>query len=77
MGAVINQRKSYTSWLKDSLESDPVVARVNKRFAALVGLELWPTEPLQVLRYNIGGQYYPHFDWGYVRVYSIPSSVQN
>lgn len=66
-GTVVNERKSYTSWLKDALESDPVVARINKRFSALVGLELEPAEPLQVLRYQVGGSYYPHFDWGYVQ----------
>lgn len=62
-----NERKSYTAWLQKELAADRVVIRLNERFGALVGLELEPSEPLQVLNYDIGGNYLPHFDWGYVR----------
>ena len=63
-----NERKSYTAWMQNELTKDPVVKRLNQRFGALVGLELEPSEPLQVLNYDIGGNYIPHFDWGYVRL---------
>lgn len=43
--------------------SHPVVSRVEQRVAQVIGCPLTHIEPLQVLRYNEGGEYRPHFDW--------------
>lgn len=66
-GKLTNARRSRTAWLNGPEEdSDAVVRRVNARLGALVGLELEGSEPLQVLTYETGGYYNPHFDWGFV-----------
>ena len=63
----MKQRDSFSAWLVgDELEQVPVVARLNRRFGALVGLEVGTSEPLQVLYYPTGGYITPHYDWGYV-----------
>lgn len=41
---------------------DPVVTAINRRIAALSDTAFEQGEPLQLLRYGIGGEYKPHFD---------------
>ncbi|NXE70581.1 P4HA3 hydroxylase, partial [Calcarius ornatus] len=50
------------AWLKDT--ADPVVRALERRMAALTGLDLRPpyAEHLQVVNYGLGGHYEPHFD---------------
>ena len=43
-----------------------IVARLNRRFGALVGLEVGACKPLQVLYIPTGGYITPHYDWGCV-----------
>ncbi|XP_071424763.1 prolyl 4-hydroxylase subunit alpha-3 [Pithys albifrons albifrons] len=53
---------SKSAWLKDT--ADPVVRALDRRIAAITGLDLWPpyAEYLQVVNYGLGGHYEPHFD---------------
>ncbi|XP_066475543.1 prolyl 4-hydroxylase subunit alpha-3 [Tiliqua scincoides] len=55
-------RISKSAWLKDT--ADPVIATLNRRIAALTGLNIQPpyAEYLQVVNYGLGGHYEPHFD---------------
>ncbi|NXP28814.1 P4HA3 hydroxylase, partial [Scytalopus superciliaris] len=55
-------RISKSAWLKDT--ADPVVRAVDRRIAAVTGLDLRPpyAEYLQVVNYGLGGHYEPHFD---------------
>ncbi|NXO41939.1 P4HA3 hydroxylase, partial [Locustella ochotensis] len=55
-------RISKSAWLKDT--ADPVVRALEKRMAAVTGLDLRPpyAEYLQVVNYGLGGHYEPHFD---------------
>ncbi|NXX51003.1 P4HA3 hydroxylase, partial [Tricholaema leucomelas] len=55
-------RISKSAWLKATV--DPVVVALEKRIAALTGLDLRPpyAEHLQVVNYGLGGHYEPHFD---------------
>ncbi|KAI1242464.1 hypothetical protein IHE44_0006009 [Lamprotornis superbus] len=50
------------AWLKDT--ADPVVRALDRRIAAVTGLDLRPpyAEYLQVVNYGLGGHYEPHFD---------------
>lgn len=41
---------------------NPAVHALNRRLAAASGTDVARGEPLQVLRYRIGGEYRPHFD---------------
>lgn len=42
---------------------DPVVDRLERRIAALLGKPVEHGEPLQILHYGPGGEYLPHHDW--------------
>ncbi|NXM67750.1 P4HA3 hydroxylase, partial [Serilophus lunatus] len=55
-------RISKSAWLKDT--ADPVVRALDRRIAAITGLDLRPpyAEYLQVVNYGLGGHYEPHFD---------------
>ncbi|XP_055351631.1 prolyl 4-hydroxylase subunit alpha-1-like [Paramacrobiotus metropolitanus] len=54
-------RISKSAWLKST--DDPVIDRVNKRIAAITGLDTDYAEELQIANYGIGGHYEPHFDF--------------
>ncbi|NXP50159.1 P4HA3 hydroxylase, partial [Heliornis fulica] len=55
-------RISKSAWLKDT--AHPVVRALERRIAAVTGLDLRPpyAEYLQVVNYGMGGHYEPHFD---------------
>ncbi|XP_019373271.1 PREDICTED: prolyl 4-hydroxylase subunit alpha-3 [Gavialis gangeticus] len=55
-------RISKSAWLKGTV--DPVIVSLDRRIAAVTGLDIRPpyAEYLQVVNYGIGGQYEPHFD---------------
>ncbi|XP_062434453.1 prolyl 4-hydroxylase subunit alpha-3 isoform X5 [Rhea pennata] len=55
-------RISKSAWLKDT--ADPAVAAVERRIAAVTGLDVRVpyAEYLQVVNYGLGGHYEPHFD---------------
>ncbi|NXA76660.1 P4HA3 hydroxylase, partial [Thryothorus ludovicianus] len=55
-------RISKSAWLKDT--ADPAVRALERRIAAVTGLDLRPpyAEYLQVVNYGLGGHYEPHFD---------------
>lgn len=45
------------------LIEDPATHAINRRLAALTQTNVVQGEPLQILRYRPGQQYYPHVDW--------------
>ncbi|HEY8377087.1 MAG TPA: 2OG-Fe(II) oxygenase [Nannocystis sp.] len=53
-------RTSTRCWLRH--DADAVVLAVSERIAARVGLPLAHAESLQVIRYEPGQEYRPHFD---------------
>ncbi|XP_020845242.1 prolyl 4-hydroxylase subunit alpha-3 [Phascolarctos cinereus] len=58
----VEYRISKSAWLKDTV--DPMLVSLDRRIAALTGLNVQPpyAEHLQVVNYGIGGHYEPHFD---------------
>ena len=47
--------------------SDPIVRAVTERAAYVTGYPYSNVEPLQLVRYEPGQRYEPHFDYGEVR----------
>ena len=43
--------------------ASPLVARLDARIAAITGVPLAQGEPLQVMRYGVGAEYQPHYDY--------------
>uniref|UniRef100_A0A8C6ZRC5 Fe2OG dioxygenase domain-containing protein n=1 Tax=Nothoprocta perdicaria TaxID=30464 RepID=A0A8C6ZRC5_NOTPE len=58
----VEYRISKSAWLKDT--ADPAVAALERRIAAVTGLDVRApyAEYLQVVNYGLGGHYEPHFD---------------
>ena len=44
-------------------EGTPTIARIERRIAALLNWPLQNGEAIQVLRYDIGQEYKPHYDF--------------
>jgi prolyl 4-hydroxylase len=59
-GKFSDGRTSERAWLKHAV--DPVVHAAAERIAAHVGLPLAHAESLQVIHYEAGQEYRPHFD---------------
>lgn len=59
-GATGSGRTGGNCWL--SYDSDPVIRRIGKRIAGIVGIPLSHAEALQVVHYGPGQEYRPHFD---------------
>ena len=59
---VVHHARTSTGTFFDLCEND-LVARIDKRLAAIVGWPVSHGEGLQILRYQVGGQYRPHFDY--------------
>eukprot|EP00933_Yihiella_yeosuensis_P036153 TRINITY_DN29876_c0_g1_i1.p1 TRINITY_DN29876_c0_g1~~TRINITY_DN29876_c0_g1_i1.p1 ORF type:complete len:333 (-),score=43.51 TRINITY_DN29876_c0_g1_i1:541-1539(-) len=59
-------RQSRQAWVrKDSSGADPMIKIMSKRVAQLLSVPIEAVEgghPLQVLRYDAGGYYWPHYD---------------
>ncbi|MEZ4384899.1 MAG: 2OG-Fe(II) oxygenase [Nannocystaceae bacterium] len=53
-------RSNDLTWVRH--DTDPVIAAIAGRVAALVGLPLAHAESLQVIRYGVGQEYRPHYD---------------
>lgn len=45
------------------VEENPLVARIDRRVAELMGWPVENGEGLQILHYRVGGEYKPHFDY--------------
>lgn len=60
-GVVHAARTSANTFLANG--HDPLLDRVNARLATLMGQPATHAEPLQVLRYQPGEEYQPHFDY--------------
>ncbi|SFZ79419.1 2OG-Fe(II) oxygenase [Chitinimonas taiwanensis] len=58
---VIAQRSSEGTFF--ALCEDEFIARLDARIARLMGWPLENGEGLQILRYGVGGEYRPHFDY--------------
>jgi prolyl 4-hydroxylase len=67
--AVVDYRSSAGMFFHPLEE--PFIAELDVRLAALMNCPLENGEGLQVLRYGVGGQYPPHFD------FKIPSNATN
>jgi prolyl 4-hydroxylase len=59
---VVHHARTSTGTFFDLCENE-LVARIDKRLAALVDWPVSHGEGLQILRYQVGGQYRPHFDY--------------
>ncbi|XP_073680056.1 prolyl 4-hydroxylase subunit alpha-2 [Garra rufa] len=53
-------RVSKSAWLSE--HEHPTITQINRRIAAVSGLEMETAEDLQIANYGIGGQYEPHYD---------------
>jgi prolyl 4-hydroxylase len=56
-------RTSYGTFLIGSALNDPVVINVEKRLADWTQIPVENGEALYLLRYELGQEYKPHFDW--------------
>lgn len=43
--------------------ASPLVARIDERIARITGVPLAQGEPLQIMRYGVGAEYQPHWDY--------------
>lgn len=61
-GAYIDARRtSELTILKRG--ASPLLARIDQRIARITGIPVERGEPLQVMRYGIGAEYQPHYDY--------------
>jgi prolyl 4-hydroxylase len=58
---VVDHRTSYNTYL--TLRQTPMVTSIEERLAHLAGLPVENGEALQILRYDIGQYYKPHYDF--------------
>ncbi|KDR32913.1 preprotein translocase [Caballeronia zhejiangensis] len=58
---IIRERTSQGAFVNGSV--DPLVAKIDRRLAELTNIPLENGEDLHLLRYGIGGEYRPHFDY--------------
>ncbi|MGP1664415.1 MAG: 2OG-Fe(II) oxygenase [Rhodanobacter sp.] len=58
---VIAERSSEGTFFP--VNADDFIARIDRRIAALMGCPVENGEGLQVLHYNAGGEYRPHYDY--------------
>lgn len=58
---VIAERSSEGTFF--ALNADPLIARLDRRLATLMGGPVENGEGLQILHYRSGGEYRPHFDY--------------
>ena len=56
-----NRRSSHHAWFARG--ADPVIARIEQRVATVLAWPVDHAEGLQVLRYGVGAEYRPHFDF--------------
>jgi len=61
-GAVIDGRRTSELTAVKRGES-PLVSRIEARIARITGVPAERGEPLQVMRYGVGAEYQPHFDY--------------
>lgn len=59
--AVIANRSSEGAYF--TINADPFIARLDRRVSALMNFPVDHGEGLQILHYNGGGEYRPHFDY--------------
>ncbi|XP_077968334.1 prolyl 4-hydroxylase subunit alpha-2-like [Styela clava] len=55
-----SSRIAHNCWLSDGGDT---LKKISDRIGHLTGLDMSPSEMLQVATYGIGGHYVPHFDW--------------
>ncbi len=58
---VIGQRSSEGAFFR--LNENDFIARLDRRIAALMNWPIENGEGIQILRYGVGGEYQPHFDY--------------
>ncbi len=58
---VIGQRSSEGAFFR--LNENDFIARLDRRIAALMNWPIDHGEGIQILRYGVGGEYQPHFDY--------------
>jgi prolyl 4-hydroxylase len=56
----VESRTSFLTFL--TLRADPIVATIEQKISDLLGIPVENGEGLQLLRYQIGQEYKPHFD---------------
>ena len=59
--AVIEARSSEGTFFP--INDDPFIAKIDARVSALMSLPVENGEGLQILHYDVGGQYTPHYDY--------------
>ncbi|MEV6139431.1 2OG-Fe(II) oxygenase [Nocardia sp. NPDC051990] len=58
---IIRNRSSESTYFQ--LSETPLIDRLDRRISALMNWPLENGEGLQILRYGVGGEYRPHFDY--------------
>ena len=61
-GSMIDQRRTSELTVVKRGES-PLVSRIDARIARITGVPTERGEPLQVMRYGVGAEYQPHYDY--------------
>lgn len=61
-GSVIDERRTSELTVARRGES-PLVSRIDARIARITGVPTERGEPLQIMRYGVGAEYQPHYDY--------------
>lgn len=60
---VVDPRRTSQGMFFPANSTDPVLRRLDQRIADLTGLPVENGEPIQVLSYQVEGEYQPHYDY--------------
>jgi len=62
-GEVVDKRRSSKGFFIGRNWSDPILVGIEKRIGVLTGMPMENGEDLHVLRYGVGAEYQPHYDY--------------
>jgi prolyl 4-hydroxylase len=62
-GEVIDNRRTSRGFFMHNHWNDPILIGIEKRIAAVTGMPIENGEDFHVLRYGVGEEYQPHYDY--------------
>jgi prolyl 4-hydroxylase len=62
-GEMVDYRRTSRGMFFPQFSTDRILKSIEDRISALTGIPLQNGEGIQVLHYNVGGEYQPHYDY--------------